>query len=121
MSHPANYDFVWPECTRERLVIRDVGPHDRFRTITNDAERVVERLLRDQLLKPGRRLFYYDSQGEYSEILWQDQREIGFAPAESEPSKQLRAIQRLIDAGYTREQVEAAADKIHDMAKGSRP
>jgi len=63
MGRPANYSVV--EDTPEKLVLRDLGPWDRHFTITNDAENVVNEL-RGRL--HGRKLFYYDSENELTEI-----------------------------------------------------
>ena len=64
----------------DEVVIRDTG-HDRGRmSVTNDAESVVSRLRGLCVLRPGRRLFYYDSEGELDEILIQDGRFAGFVP-----------------------------------------
>lgn len=49
-----------------RLVIRDEsGP----KSVTNDAERIVEFLHQWGILA-GRRLFYYDSEGDLDELLY---------------------------------------------------
>ena len=65
--------------SEEPLVIQDVGPWDRHLTITNDAEWVVEQLVADDQLPPGRRLFYIDSEGQKDELLVKDGRFAGFA------------------------------------------
>ncbi len=62
------------------LVVRDLGPWDQFPTITNAAEELVEHLHETDVLA-GRRLFYYDSEGELGELLHRDGRFGGFAPA----------------------------------------
>jgi hypothetical protein len=62
----------------DKVVLRDIGPWDRNRTITNDAEHVVEYVA--HRLR-GRRLFYYDSEGEYGELVVADGKFAGFAPA----------------------------------------
>lgn len=57
------------------LLIRDMGPWDQHRTITNDAESVVEELA------PGlgdRKLFYIDTQGNTDRILHKDGKFIDF-------------------------------------------
>ena len=59
----ANFAIV--EDSQDRVVLKDLGPWDKHPTITNDAEGVVERLA--PMLK-GRRLFYYDSEGELDEL-----------------------------------------------------
>jgi len=66
--------------SEEPLVIKDVGPHDKYPTITNDAEAVVWELVARKQLPPGRRLFYYDSDGVKDEILIADGKFAGFAP-----------------------------------------
>lgn len=80
MTH-AQYAIVEDDFLRKQpLVIRDIGPWDQHPTITNDAEHVVERLIIDGHLPPGRRLFYYDSEGDLGELLIEDNRFAGFAP-----------------------------------------
>jgi len=63
MKHP-NYEII--EQTDEYVLIRDIGPWDIFPTVTNGAEEVVGELA--QMLN-GRRLEYYDSEGERTELL----------------------------------------------------
>jgi len=58
------------------ITIQDVGGH-RDLTVTNDAEAVVKELI-PRLA--GRRLFYYDSEGQMDELLVKDGRFAGFAP-----------------------------------------
>jgi hypothetical protein len=74
---PANFEVVQNLTTGLVLTIRDLGPWDRHRTITNDAEGVVARLA-DQLV--GRQLYYFDSEGILDEILVADGRFAGFSP-----------------------------------------
>lgn len=64
MNRSAQYEIV--EDTPEKLVLQDLGPWDRHFTITNDAENVVNGL-RSRL--NGRKLFYYDSENELTEIV----------------------------------------------------
>lgn len=61
------------------LVIKDVG-HMDHRSVTNDAEKVVADLVASGDLPPGRRLFYYDSEGQLDEILVRDGKFAGFLP-----------------------------------------
>ena len=58
------------------LVIQDVGSD--CRSVTNDAEAVVEALLEKEQLFPTQRLLYYDSCGELAEITHDGKRFIGF-------------------------------------------
>lgn len=71
-----NYAIV--EETLGCVLIRDLGPWDRHMTVTNGAEEVVVELA--HLLR-GRRLEYYDSDGDRDQILVRDGRFAGFAPA----------------------------------------
>lgn len=71
----ANYSIV--EVTNTRLVIRDTGPWDINMSVTNDAEAVVESLL-PRL--GGRRLFYFDSMGDWGELLVKNGRFAGWGP-----------------------------------------
>lgn len=62
----------------EVVLIRDVGPWDRYPTITNGAEAVVRMLA--PVLR-GRRLEYLDSDGIRSQILVECDKFAGFTPA----------------------------------------
>jgi hypothetical protein len=62
------------------LVIRDVGPWDKRPTVTNDAEDVVRRLVEEGRLPEGRRLLYYDSEGNLDELVVKDGKFAGFKP-----------------------------------------
>lgn len=73
----------------EPLVIRDIGPFDRFPKVTNSAEEVVEELVRVGYLDPGRRLLYYDSDGQLDEILIRDGRFAGFSRPTEEIEKEV--------------------------------
>ena len=59
------------------LVIRDAGTG---MTVTNDAEAVVAFLLEHKALCEGRRLLYFDSEGNLDEILHDGEKFTGFAP-----------------------------------------
>ncbi len=52
----------------ETLVVRDLGPWDKFPTITNAAEELVADLDFRGLLPEGRKLHYYDSEGQLDGI-----------------------------------------------------
>lgn len=62
------------------LIIRDVGPWNKYKTVTNDAENVVKKLVAQGMLFGRRRLLYYDSEGVLSELLIRDERFDGFGP-----------------------------------------
>jgi len=81
MLRTAFYRVVETESTPEILVIRDCGEDmvQPVATVTNDAERVVRQLVAGGLLPPGRRLAYYDSEGDYSELLVAGGQFAGFA------------------------------------------
>jgi len=68
---PANFK-IYSNYPEVRLIIQDVGPWDQYITITNDAERVVETLVSQGHLLPGRKLYYIDSENMLTEILVED-------------------------------------------------
>ena len=73
------------------LIIKDLGPWVHRKTITNDAERVVERLLQDEILRPGQRLFYFDSDNVLDELMVKDGKFFGFkALSQSDRAAYLR-------------------------------
>lgn len=77
----ANYVVVEDDfLSAEPLVIKDVGPWDQFLSVTNAAEQVVAELAADGQLPAGRRLLYYDSEGQLDELLVKDGKFAGFKP-----------------------------------------
>lgn len=62
--------------THDRLVIQDIGPWNKYPTVTNDAEWVVEQLA-PQL--NGRALLYFDSDGDLDRLLVKDDKFAGFS------------------------------------------
>jgi len=78
MRERARYAILFGESDVEQLVIRDLGPWDKYPTVTNDVDRVIADLWLDKLLWEGRRLFYYDSLGARDEILHFGKRFMGF-------------------------------------------
>jgi len=50
------------------VLLRDLGPWDRHPTITNDAQWVMQTVAY-MLVAPRKRLLYYDSAGELTELL----------------------------------------------------
>ena len=78
MDRHANYHI---ESETDRyIILRDDGPWDRFMTITNAAEDVIVEL---KYMLSGRRVFYYDSEGELTELVVKDGRFAGFAYADA--------------------------------------
>ncbi len=71
----AHIKFI--KSTEKLLVIEDIGDWTRFPTVTNDAEGVVEWLYNNNLIT-GKELFYYDSDGELSELLHDNGKFVGF-------------------------------------------
>jgi hypothetical protein len=67
--------------TNQYVLLRDVGPWDKYMTITNAAEQVVAALTK---WLGSRRLLYYDSEGELTELLVKDGHFTGFAPGKLE-------------------------------------
>lgn len=81
----AHWDLVSQEF--DVVTIRDVGPWDKFPTITNDAARVAAEV-NDICGLEGRRLFYYDSDNALDEILLTPEGKFrGFAPGPRVPSR----------------------------------
>ncbi len=70
------------------VVLRDVGPWSKHPTVTNDAEQVVESLGN---WVGSRRLLYYDSDGELTELKHEGTRFTGFAFVSSEMKTQEEA------------------------------
>jgi hypothetical protein len=64
----------------EPLVIRDIGPWEEYMSVTNGVESVVEELYNIGYLPPGRRLFYFDSEGQLDEIVVKDGKFVKFVP-----------------------------------------
>lgn len=85
MKAQSRYEIV-SNTPGSTLVIRDIG-HMDHRSVTNDAENVVADLLRSGFLPAGRRLFYYDSQGQLDEMLIRDGKFAGFAPGPRKPKE----------------------------------
>ena len=79
-------NFIVDEITEDRVVIIDIGPWDRYPTVTSQAEYVVAWLVLSGKLTPAKRLFYHDSEGEAGELLvkWPEGTFAGFAPAPAE-------------------------------------
>lgn len=64
---------------KKPLVIRDVGPWDQHLSVTNDAEYVVEDLVKAGRLPEGRELHYYDSEGVLDRLVVKNGKFAGFA------------------------------------------
>jgi len=65
---PAQFKII-EDVPGEPLVIQDMSNAFLCATITNDAEGVVERLFEAEKLPDGRKLLYYDSDGEIAELV----------------------------------------------------
>ncbi len=77
----ANYKVI--KNTPERIVLVDLGPWDQYATVTNAAENVVAEI--EGIYSIGsRRVFYYDSEGELTELLVKDGKFAGFKYAAAE-------------------------------------
>ena len=66
MADDANFRVVFQ--TKAFVLIEDLGPYDKFLTITNAAEKVVRYLVSNGKLQAGQRLFYLDSEKNMEEI-----------------------------------------------------
>lgn len=83
MRH-AQFMLLPDECNEHQVVLADVGPHTLFPTVTNDVEHVVAQLLQAGRLHVGQRLFYYDTDGERDEIVFDAEGFVAFAPGQSQ-------------------------------------
>jgi hypothetical protein len=63
------------EETADYIYIRDVGGN--YRSVTNDAEKVIEKLTTENDLG-NRRIFYMDTMGQIDELLHKGSRFTGF-------------------------------------------
>ncbi len=75
MRRSSDFEVVHDESNDKSLVIRDLDRGGM--SVTNDAENVVECLAGELR---GRRLFYYDSNGQLDELVVADGKFVGFAP-----------------------------------------
>ena len=56
--------------TTQMIVLKDLGPWDHFKTITNDAENVIKYLHQSGRLLPlTKQVVYHDSEGEPTRLL----------------------------------------------------
>lgn len=67
-KNPRDPNFVVVKESSTFIIIRDVGPWDKHRTITNGAEECVAELFADYRLG-SRRVGYYDSEGQLDELV----------------------------------------------------
>lgn len=73
----ANYQFVGMGADGS-VTILDIGPWDKYSTVTNAAESVVKEILGKY--PQTKRIFYYDSDGQKDELKIKDGKFDGFAP-----------------------------------------
>jgi hypothetical protein len=78
MTRDARYSFF--EVTKDHITIIDIGHNTGCLTITNDAENVVKKLVCGGIIRPGMRLFYYDSTWAIDEIIIENGHFAGFKP-----------------------------------------
>ena len=81
----AKYDVI--AATSDLVTIRDIGPWDKYMTVTNAAEEVVRELIDNGVIHDGQRLIYYDSEGRLDEIVWENGQFITFRPWRQEAWK----------------------------------
>ena len=61
------------EIVDEKLVLlKDIGPWDQFKTITNNAKEVVEEIRELGHLETDPNLLYWDSEGNLTELVYND-------------------------------------------------
>lgn len=73
-------NYVVEVCNIHKIIIRDVGPWDQYMSVTNDAENVIIDLAEKLKGLGNRRVFYYDSEGDYSELQHNGEYFTGFGP-----------------------------------------
>lgn len=61
-------NFIINRVTPEVIELKDIGPWNKYQTITNDAEAVVAHLHQKEMLTPEKQIVYMDSNGEWTEI-----------------------------------------------------
>jgi len=61
-------NFRIPKITPDVVELIDLGPWNRYQTVTNDAEAVVEYLHSKQMIQPQTQIIYQDSDGEWGEL-----------------------------------------------------
>ena len=89
----------WSDGEQEWIVLVDL---DEGMTITNDAERVVEDLVKLEIYeRPGARVVYRDTAGEWAELLVLERKFNGFAPASLDTLHRLRGmhLRRVLHTG----------------------
>lgn len=78
MKYDNTCKYIVVKDTPNYVIIKDIGPWNKYKTITNDADGLVLFLSREL---GKRRLFYFDSEGELAELLHDGQGTFkGFAP-----------------------------------------
>lgn len=55
--------------THDYILLRDIGPWDKFKTITNAAEEVVKELYSNL---NGQKIYYIDSEGDLAELKYDE-------------------------------------------------
>lgn len=73
-----NFEYVRSGRTDGIVILRDLGPWDDFKTITNAPEWVVEKVCNEH--PSTKRLLYYDSDGRLDEIRFENGRFKSFLP-----------------------------------------
>lgn len=68
----------------KRVLIKDLGPWDKYMTVTNAAEWVVDELAP---MLNGRELHYIDSEGDLDQLLVKDGKFAGFKFIDNAPDK----------------------------------
>lgn len=100
-----NYSMIGSDV--DSVTIQDLGPWDKYMTVTNAAAQVVEEL-REML--NGRRLFYIDSEGNRDEILHVNGKFHGFAAIDSYKPDLDKAPEE--EGGLTEEEEEDIWDEL---------
>jgi len=73
MKNRSNYRIIYED--EYKIILKDLGPHDIYPTITNDAENVIQDLEHEQKLKL---IYYMGSDGIKTRLITNDDKFIGF-------------------------------------------
>jgi hypothetical protein len=96
-----SFTIVVEESTPEYLIIRDIGPWDQHRTVTNAAEETVEILVEQGHLPKGRKLYYYDTENNLDELLIDEDGQFAGYSAGGPPRPQRTTQESINDEIYS--------------------
>lgn len=77
----ANYKIRLLDPTK--VVLGDEGPHDKYPTITNSIEDIIKQLVDTNVVNGRRRVFYWDSDQKFTEVILKGTEFAGFQEADA--------------------------------------